>query len=47
MEGKARFIYSIVITAIIGFITSVIVTWANVGFAADVIRRGLSACPIG
>src|SRR5262249_23112059 len=47
MEGKARFIFPIVITAIIVFIVSAVVTFFNIGFRADFVARWLSAFVVG
>ena len=47
MEGKARFIFPIVITAIIVFIVSGVVTWFNIGLRADFVPRWLSAFLVG
>jgi Protein of unknown function (DUF2798) len=47
MEGKARFIFPIVITAIIVFIVSGVVTFFNIGLRADFVPRWLSAFLVG
>ena len=47
MDGKARFIFPVVITAIIVFIVSAVVTFTNIGFSADFIPRWLKAFCIG
>ena len=47
MEGKARFVFPIVITAIIVFVVSAVVTLFNIGLAADFVRRWLSAFLVG
>ena len=47
MEGKAKFIFPILITAIIVFVVSAVVTWSNIGFAADFVRRWLTSFLIG
>ena len=47
MEGKARFIFPVLITAIVVFVVSGVVTFANIGFRADFVRRWLSAFGIG
>ncbi len=47
MEGKARFIFPIVITAIIVFIVSAVVTFFNIGVRADFVSRWLSAFVVG
>ena len=47
MEGKAKFIFPIVITAIIVFIVSAVVTFFNIGMRADFVTRWLSAFVVG
>ena len=47
MEGKAKFIFPIVITAIIVFIVSAVVTFFNIGLRADFVPRWLSAFVVG
>ncbi len=47
MEGKAKFIFPILATAVIVFVVSAVVTFANIGFRADFVRRWLSAFIIG
>jgi hypothetical protein len=47
MDGKARFVFPIVITAIIVFIVSAVVTFFNIGLRADFVPRWLSAFVIG
>ena len=47
MEGKAKFIFPIVITAIIVFVVSGVVTWKNIGFRPDYVARWLSAFVLG
>jgi Protein of unknown function (DUF2798) len=47
MEGKARFIFPVVITAIIVFIVSALVTFFNIGLRADFVPRWLSAFLVG
>jgi hypothetical protein len=47
MEGKARFVFPVVITAIIVFVVSAVVTYFNIGLRADFVRRGLSAFAVG
>jgi Protein of unknown function (DUF2798) len=46
MEGKAKVIFPIVITAIIVFIVSAMVTF-NIGLRADFVSRWLSAFMVG
>jgi len=47
MNGKARFIFPILITAVIVFVVSAVVTWTNIGFRADFVGRWLSAFFVG
>jgi hypothetical protein len=47
MEGKSKFIFPIVITAIIVFIVSAVVTFFNIGLRADFVQRWLSAFLVG
>jgi hypothetical protein len=47
MEGKAKVVFPIVITAIIVFIVSAVVTFFNIGWRADFVPRWLSAFIIG
>ena len=47
MEGKARFIFPVVITGIIVFVVSAVVTFTNVGFRIDFVPRWLKAFAIG
>jgi hypothetical protein len=47
MDGKARFIFPVIITAIIVFVVSGVVTWTNIGFRADFVPRWLSAFIVG
>ena len=47
MEGKARFIFPVIITAIIVFVVSAVVTFTNIGFRADFVPRWLKAFIIG
>lgn len=47
MEGKARFIFPVLATALIVFVVSAVVTFANIGFHSDFVRRWLSAFSIG
>jgi Protein of unknown function (DUF2798) len=47
MEGKARFIFPVVITAIIVFVVSAVVTYFNIGLRADFVPRWLSAFIVG
>jgi len=47
MEGKARFIFPVIITAIIVFVVSAVVTFTNIGFQIDFVPRWLKAFIIG
>jgi hypothetical protein len=47
MEGKAKFIFPILITAIIVFVVSAVVTFFNIGLRADFVPRWLSAFLVG
>jgi hypothetical protein len=47
VEGKARFIFPVVITAIIVFIVSAVVTFFNIGLRPDFVPRWLSAFIVG
>jgi hypothetical protein len=47
MEGNARFIFLILATAIVVFAASAAVTFMNIGFRADFVRRWLSAFVVG
>jgi len=47
MEHKTKFIFPIMITAIIVFVVSAVVTWANIGLRADFVTRWLSAFILG
>jgi len=47
MDGKARFIFPIFAAAVIVFVVSAVVTFTNIGFRADFVRRWLSAFVIG
>ena len=41
MEGKARFIFPVIVTAIIVFVVSAVVTFTNIGFRIDFVPRWL------
>ena len=43
MEGKAKFIFPILATGIVVFVASAAVTFVNIGFRTDYVRRWLSA----
>jgi hypothetical protein len=47
MDDKAKLIFPILITAIIVFVVSAVVTWANIGFRTDFVTRWLSAFNLG
>jgi hypothetical protein len=47
MEGKARFVFPVVITAIIVFVVSGALTFLNVGWRNDFVIRWWSAFAIG
>lgn len=47
MEGKAKLVFPVVITAIIVFVVSAVVTFFNIGFRADFVPRWLSGFAVG
>jgi hypothetical protein len=47
MDGKAKYIFPVLITAIIVFVVSGVVTWTNIGFRGDFVVRWLSAFIVG
>ncbi len=47
MDGKARYIFPVLITAVIVFVVSAVVTFTNIGFRADFVPRWLKAFSIG
>jgi cytochrome b subunit of formate dehydrogenase len=47
MDGKAKYIFPVIITAIIVFVVSGVVTWTNIGFRFDFVGRWLSAFAVG
>lgn len=47
MDGKARFIFPVVVTAIIVFVVSGVVTFFNIGMRPDFVPRWLSAFLVG
>ncbi len=47
MDGKAKFVFPIVITAMIVFVVSAVVTLFNIGLRADFVRRWLAAFLVG
>jgi hypothetical protein len=47
MEGKAKFIFPIIATAVVVCVASAAVTFMNIGFRIDFVRRWLTAFLIG
>jgi hypothetical protein len=47
MEGKARVIFPILATGIVVFIASAAVTFVNIGFHPDFLKRWLFAFSVG
>ena len=47
MDGKAKLIFPILITAVIVFVVSAVVTFSNIGLRADFVPRWLSAFIVG
>ena len=47
MERKARLVFPVVITGIIVFVVSAVVTFFNIGFRADFVPRWLSGFAVG
>jgi len=47
MEGNARFIFPIIISALIVFVVSGVVTFTNIGLRADFVPRWLKAFMTG
>ena len=43
MEGKARFIFPVIISGLIVFVVSAVVTFTNIGLRADFVPRWLRA----
>lgn len=43
MQGKARYIYPLLISAMIVFVVSGVVTYTNIGFRADYVPRWMKA----
>ena len=41
MEGKAKFIFPVLATALVVFCVSAVVTFANIGFRGDFVPRWL------
>jgi uncharacterized protein DUF2798 len=47
MDGKARYIFPLIITALIVFVVSAVVTWTNIGLTTDFVPRWLKAFAVG
>jgi hypothetical protein len=47
MDGKAKYVFPVLITAVIVFVVSAVVTFTNIGLRADFVPRWLSAFLIG
>jgi len=47
MDGKAKYISPVLITGLIVFVVSAVVTFTNMGFRADFVPRWLHAFIIG
>jgi hypothetical protein len=47
MEGKAKFVFPILATALVVFVASAAVTYVNIGMRTDFVPRWLSAFIIG
>jgi len=47
MDGKAKYIFPVLITAIIVFVVSGVVTFTNIGFRSDFVERWMSAFLVG
>ena len=47
MEGKAKYIFPVIITAIIVFVVSAVVTFTNIGLRIDFVPRWLKAFVTG
>jgi hypothetical protein len=47
MEGKAKFIFPVIISALIVFVVSGVVTFANIGLRADFVPRWHKAFATG
>jgi len=47
MEGKARFIFPVIATAVIVFFASAAVTYTNIGIRFDFVQRWLFAFIVG
>jgi hypothetical protein len=47
MEGKARFVFPVIISALIVFVVSGVVTFTNIGLRADFVPHWLKAFVTG
>ena len=47
MEGKARYIFPVMISALIVFVVSGVVTFSNIGLRPDFVPRWLKAFDTG
>jgi hypothetical protein len=47
VEGKAKFVFPILATAVVVFAASAVVTYSNIGFRGDFVRRWLFAFIVG
>ena len=47
MDGKAKYIFPVIMTAVVVFVASAVVTWHNIGFRSDYIPRWLTAFLVG
>jgi hypothetical protein len=47
MDGKARYIFPVLITAVIVFVVSGVVTFVNIGLRMDFVARWMKAFIIG
>ena len=47
MDGKAKFVFPILATAVVVFVASAAVTYVNIGLRVDFLRRWLSAFMVG
>jgi len=47
MDGKAKIIFPIIATGIVVSVASAVVTFTNIGFRADFVRRWLFAFGVG
>ena len=47
MDGKAKYIFPILLTALVVFVVSCVVTYVNIGFRPDFVPHWLTAFIIG